>query len=243
MLALYEQGEPVDKLTVTEKLKQIGQLEAAGGAAAIEALAAAPPVVGNASQYGKIVKETAARPRPPHRHLPHPAAGRRARRQPASSCSTRPSARSSRSAHDDRRKDFRPIFEVLQTEIEKLAALSDAGAEITGTPSGFSDLDEITGGFQPGNLIILAARPSMGKCLNGSALVYDPWTGARRRHRRRRRGVRGWGVRDLGGCARSGLQTASRTGHSRTAKRRQVRVSPANQARSEGRGNATPIRC
>src|SRR3954468_24072990 len=59
MLGLYEQGEPVDKLTVTEKLKAEGKLEAAGGAAAIEALAAAPPVVGNAGHYGKIVKETA----------------------------------------------------------------------------------------------------------------------------------------------------------------------------------------
>src|SRR5919107_1634431 len=59
MLALYGQGEPVDKLTVVEKLKQSGRIEDAGGAAAIEALAAAPPVVGNAGQYGKIVKETA----------------------------------------------------------------------------------------------------------------------------------------------------------------------------------------
>src|SRR3954454_25012994 len=50
MLGLYEQGEPVDKLTVTEKLKSTGQIDSAGGAAAIEALAAAPPVVGNAGQ-------------------------------------------------------------------------------------------------------------------------------------------------------------------------------------------------
>src|SRR4051812_13652149 len=54
MLELYEQGKPADRLTVTEQLKQTGQLEAAGGAAAIEALAAAPPVVGNAAQYGLI---------------------------------------------------------------------------------------------------------------------------------------------------------------------------------------------
>src|SRR3954454_6961055 len=59
MLALYSEAEPIDKLTVTEKLKQAGKLETAGGAAAIEAFAAAPPVVGNAAHYGKIVKETA----------------------------------------------------------------------------------------------------------------------------------------------------------------------------------------
>ena len=84
-------------------------------------------------------------------------------------------------AHEDSRKDFRPIHDLLDTEIDKLERLSREGKAITGTASGFDDLDTITGGFQPGNLIILAARPSMGKCLAGSALVYDPLTGARRR--------------------------------------------------------------
>jgi replicative DNA helicase len=70
-------------------------------------------------------------------------------------------------AHDDRQKDFRSIAEVLDEEIDKLHRLSIEGTALTGTPSGFKDLDELTGGFQPGNLIIIAARPSMGK----SALV------------------------------------------------------------------------
>jgi replicative DNA helicase len=70
-------------------------------------------------------------------------------------------------AHDDRQKDFRSIEEVLHDELDKLHRLSVEGTALTGTPSGFKDLDEITGGFQPGNLIIIAARPSMGK----SALV------------------------------------------------------------------------
>ena len=52
---------------------------------------------------------------------------------------------------------------MLDAETTKLAELSRAGKAITGTASGFEDLDTITGGFQPGNLIILAARPSMGK--------------------------------------------------------------------------------
>ena len=84
-------------------------------------------------------------------------------------------------AHEDSRKDFRPIHDLLSSELDKLERLSREGKAITGTASGFDDLDTITGGFQPGNLIILAARPCMGKCLAGSALVYDPRTGARRR--------------------------------------------------------------
>src|SRR3954462_9109746 len=66
-------------------------------------------------------------------------------------------------AHDDRQADFRGISEILSEELEKMQRLSAEGTSLTGTPSGFKDLDEITGGFQAGNLIILAARPSMGK--------------------------------------------------------------------------------
>src|SRR5918997_1269115 len=179
MLALYEQGEPVDKLTVVEKLKQSGRIEDAGGAATIEALAAAPPVVGNAGQYGKIVKETAL-----VRGL---LTATYTIQQQVSDHAGNPRELLDHAertilevGHDDRRKDFRIISEVLDMEIEKLAALAEAGKAITGTPSGFPDLDEITGGFQPGNLVVLAARPSMGKCLASGALVYDPWTGARK---------------------------------------------------------------
>jgi len=66
-------------------------------------------------------------------------------------------------AHEDARKDFKDIESVLDEELDKLQKLSLEGTPVTGTPSGFDDLDAITGGFQPGNLIILAARPSMGK--------------------------------------------------------------------------------
>ena len=76
--------------------------------------------------------------------------------------------------HDDRRKDFRVDLRRPRRRRSRSSPSSRrAGAEITGTPSGFPDLDEITGGFQPGNLIVLAARPSMGKCCGRSILVYD----------------------------------------------------------------------
>jgi replicative DNA helicase len=82
-------------------------------------------------------------------------------------------------AHDDRQKDFRSIEEVLHDELDKLHKLSIDGTSVTGTRSGFDALDDLTGGFQPGNLIILAARPGMGKsCLvtniaENAALKYD----------------------------------------------------------------------
>src|SRR3712207_5052278 len=86
-----------------------------------------------------------------------------------------------RIAHDEHSGELRSIEAVLHDELEKLERVSREGVALTGTPSGFNDLDEVTGGFQPGNLIVLAARPSMGKCLSGKALVYCPQTGRRRR--------------------------------------------------------------
>jgi replicative DNA helicase len=59
--------------------------------------------------------------------------------------------------------EFTHIEELLKDSFERITALYEAGADVTGTPSGFRDLDRLTSGFQPGNLIIVAARPSMGK--------------------------------------------------------------------------------
>ena len=110
-------------------------------------------------------------------------------------------------AHDDRQKDFRTIDDILDDELKKMEKLSREGTSLTGTPSGFRDLDEITGGFQPGNLIVIAARPSMGKCLKGSTLVYDARSGARRRVGRTRVSSRvRRGGRDR--CSRAGPAAA-----------------------------------
>ena len=66
-------------------------------------------------------------------------------------------------AHEDQSKDFKSVAEVLDVEIDRLEALSKGDRDVTGTPSGFRDLDAKLGGFQPGNLIVIAARPSLGK--------------------------------------------------------------------------------
>ena len=66
-------------------------------------------------------------------------------------------------AHEDRAEDFRDLAAILEAEVDRLEKVAKSESEITGVPSGFRDLDGITGGFQPGNLIIIAARPGMGK--------------------------------------------------------------------------------
>jgi replicative DNA helicase len=162
MLALFTAGDSIDVLTVTEHLRSRGRLDAAGGQAEIDALTAAVPSVGNLRQYAQIVRDRAL-----------------LRRLLAASYEIQASVHGHDAppreivewaeravlevAHDDRQKDFRRVGEVLHAEVRKWQELSAEGRSLTGTPSGFADLDSITGGFQPGNLIIIAARPAMGK--------------------------------------------------------------------------------
>ncbi|HWV87836.1 MAG TPA: replicative DNA helicase [Capillimicrobium sp.] len=180
MLRLYAANDPIDPLTVTEALRQSGELEAAGGAAAIDELTASVPLVGNARRYAQIVKENALLRRLLQTTYEIQASVAEHRMAPRDLVEQAEKAMLE-VAHDDKQQDFRSIEEILHDELDKMQRLSAEGTALTGTPSGFKDLDEITGGFQPGNLIILAARPSMGKCLGSEALVYDPRTGMRRR--------------------------------------------------------------
>jgi len=166
MLDLYSESEPIDVLTVTDRLRATGKLEEIGGSAVVDELAGPVPVVGNLRRYGQIVREQA-----------------RMRRLLTSTYEIQASVLertgtpdelvewAERSilevAHDDQTKDFATVGAVLDREVEIWSKLSREGVTMTGTTSGYRDLDEITGGFQPGNLIVIAARPSMGK----SALV------------------------------------------------------------------------
>jgi replicative DNA helicase len=166
MLALYQESQPVDPLTVTEHLRSRGELENAGGQAEVDGLTGAVPAVGNALRYGRIVREHALLRRLLAKTYEIQTAVLNRTEQP--NVLVELAERGILEvAHDDRTKDFRQVGEVLEVEIDKWQRLSREGIALTGTPSGFGDLDEITGGFQPGNLIVLAARPSMGK----SALV------------------------------------------------------------------------
>ncbi len=158
MLALYAESEPVDVLTVIARLRQTGKLDEVGGVAAVDELTGVVPAAGHARRYAQIVRENAL-----------------LRRLLASTYEIQASVLDHQApprelvelaekamlevARDDRKQDFRAIEDVLHEELDKLHRLSLEGTSLTGTPSGFKDLDEITGGFQPGNLIIIAARP------------------------------------------------------------------------------------
>jgi replicative DNA helicase len=161
-LALYAKGEPVDAITLVDELEERGELEAAGGRVRIHELAALVSASANAGHYARIVREMATL-----RGLIR-AGGAIAQlgwERPGETTDLVDRAEQVVFDLSQSRvsSEFSHIEELLKDSFERITALYEAGADVTGTPSGFRDLDRLTSGFQPGNLIIVAARPSMGK--------------------------------------------------------------------------------
>jgi replicative DNA helicase len=165
-LGLYAKGEPVDAITLVDELEQRGELEDAGGRVRLHELAALVPATANAAHYARIVREMATL-----RGLIE-AGGEVARlgwERPGETADLVDRAEQVIFELSQKRvtSEFTHIEELLKESFERITALYEAGAEVTGTPTGFRDLDRLTSGFQPGNLIIAAARPSMGKSALG----------------------------------------------------------------------------
>ena len=162
MLALADRSEPVDALTVSAELDRQSELDQVGGTAYIHSLPGGVPSAGHATQYAQIVRDRAQLRRllttlreAENQVFTYPGSARELFDQTE--------AQIYQVAHEETTSDLTRLDEILHEEIDKLEQLSEKGVSLTGTPSGFKDLDDLTGGFQPGNLIILAARPAMGK--------------------------------------------------------------------------------
>jgi replicative DNA helicase len=161
-LALYARGEPVDAITLVDALDESGELEGAGGRTRIQELATLVPATANAAHYARIVREMATL-----RGLIR--AGQEVARlgweRPGETIDLVDRAEQLIFELSQSRvsSEFAHIEALLKESFERITALYEAGEDVTGVPCGFRDLDRLTSGFQPGNLIIVAARPSMGK--------------------------------------------------------------------------------
>src|SRR3954452_13302714 len=161
-LALYAKGEPVDAITLTDQLEERAELDDVGGRVRLHELAALVPATANSAHYARIVRETSTL-----RGLIR-AGGEISRlgwERPGEAGDLVDQAEQVIFDLSQQRVsgELDHIDGLLKDSFERITSLYEAGADITGTPSGYRDLDRITSGFQPGNLIILAARPSMGK--------------------------------------------------------------------------------
>lgn len=160
--ALYASGEPADPVTVAEELRRAELLDDIGGAAVLAQIQARTPATSNAGHYAGIVKDNALL-----RRL-IAVAGDIAElgyHPPDDAAKALDEAESLIFQLAERRDTdtTRPLHSLLEETLSRIETLYDAGRAITGTPTGYTDLDELLSGLQPSALVIVGARPAMGK--------------------------------------------------------------------------------
>ena len=171
ILELDESGQSVDLVTMTNKLRKENLLEKAGGVFYLGQIAAAPSSTYNVKQYAKIVQEKSTM-----RQLIKISDRIRNRcyedAEPVETILDDAERLVLDISKQRQRNDVTRVDEIVSTNLEQIEEASKQVDEITGIPSGFIDLDHMTNGWQRSDLIILAARPAMGKtalCLNMAA--------------------------------------------------------------------------
>src|SRR5437764_14106925 len=167
---LYAQGEPVDPVTVAEELRRADLHDLVGGLPALLSLEARTPATSNAARYARIVEDHALLRRligvageiaEIGYELPDDVA----------MAVDRAEAMVYEVAQRRVTDSMVDIRALLEQSLDHLEALYDRGEEITGIPTGYTDLDQILAGLQPSNLVIVGARPSMGKTAMGLGMA------------------------------------------------------------------------
>jgi replicative DNA helicase len=164
ILDLYARGEPADPITVANELTRRGELSRIGGAPYLHTLIASVPTAANAGYYARIVRERAIL-----RRLVE--AGTRIVQFGYSGDGDADDLVDRAQAEvygvTDRRiaEDYHPLSEIMPGALEEIEAIGAHGGGISGVPTGFADLDALTNGLHPGQMIVIAARPAVGKAL------------------------------------------------------------------------------
>jgi replicative DNA helicase len=166
ILDLYGRGEPADPITVSAELERRGELLRVGGAPYLHTLIATVPTAANAGYYAEIVAEKAVL-----RRLVE--AGTRIVQlgyngaEGADVDEVVDRAQAAIYEVTDRRttEDYVALEDLLQPTMDEIDAIASRGGNSLGIPTGFADLDELTNGLHPGQMIIVAARPGVGKAL------------------------------------------------------------------------------
>ncbi|GJG88631.1 replicative DNA helicase [Gemmatimonadetes bacterium T265] len=162
MLSLSERGEVADPLTLAEELGRRGELEASGGKEYLAFLIDAVPTAANVEYHAKIVREKALMRRLIEVSTSVVTEAFEGRRM-AAELLDEAEAKIFQIGEAQNASNFTRIKELLWPAMERIEAQSRSGNAVTGVPTGYKDLDEMTSGFQPSDLVIVAARPSMGK--------------------------------------------------------------------------------
>jgi replicative DNA helicase len=168
LINLSVRDEPADLITLTNELRKIDQLDAAGGASYIASLIDSVPTAANIEYYARIVKEKSILRQLIQTSTDIITESYQDRSDVESFLDE--AERSIFQISENRVKpSFYPIRDIVKQSFKTLERLYEKKELVTGVPSGFKELDQMTAGFQPSDLIIVAGRPSMGKtalCLN-----------------------------------------------------------------------------
>ncbi|CAJ1510827.1 replicative DNA helicase [[Mycobacterium] holstebronense] len=179
ILDLYGRGEPADAVTVAAELDRRGLLRRVGGAPYLHTLISTVPTAANAGYYATIVAEKAILRRLVEagtRVVQYGYAG--AEGADVAEIVDRAQAEIYEVAERRTSEDFVPLEDLLQPTMDEIDAIASHGGVARGVPTGFTDLDEVTNGLHPGQMIVVAARPGMGKALSLKTLLATPtgWT-------------------------------------------------------------------
>jgi replicative DNA helicase len=171
ILDLYGRGEPADAVTVSAELTKRGELGQIGGPAYLHTLISSVPTAANAGYYARIVRERAVLRRLVTAGTRIVQLGYATDGGDVDEIVN--AAQAEVYAVTERRttEDYLPLSEIIEGAIDEIEASSHRGDGLTGIPTGFADLDRLTNGLHSGQMIVIAARPAMGKSTVGLDIV------------------------------------------------------------------------
>ena len=177
-LDLFAAGEPIDNVTLAAQLQTMGMLDRIGGRTQLASMQSAVPTAANIEYYGRIVKEKA------YKRRLISAGSNIAGFGYDDGVEAEEAINQAQSlvfgvADDRDQRELARLYDLLGPAMERISLQMESGQGVIGVPSGFHDLDRMTGGFKDSDLIIVAGRPSMGKCLRSDSLVINIATGER----------------------------------------------------------------
>ncbi|MDQ1608115.1 MAG: replicative helicase [Microbacteriaceae bacterium] len=162
VLSLYSHGEPTDVIAVTDELTKTGELSRAGGADYLHTLTGIVPTAANAGYYASIVAERALLRRLVEAGTRITQMGYAAEGEVLDLVNNAQAEIYAVTGSTDS-EDYVPLTEAVTVAIDEIEAAKHKDGSMTGVPTGFAELDELTNGLHPGQMIIVAARPALGK--------------------------------------------------------------------------------
>jgi replicative DNA helicase len=167
VLDLYGRGEPADAVTVANELTKRNELSRVGGPAYLHTLMESVPTAANAGYYAEIVHERAVLRRLVEAGTRITQMGYATDGDDIDEIVNK--AQSEIYAVTEQRagEDYAPLADIMEGALDEIESISNRSGQMTGVPTGFADLDGLTQGLHPGQMIIVAARPAMGKSTIG----------------------------------------------------------------------------